>query len=229
MKYPLSKIFSSTKSSDSWIGTFFLNPLSYPLVYFFANFTNIRPEPINSLSLLTGLSAGYFYFKGTPESLAIGAFLVVASYTLDAVDGKIARLKNQVTLFGTRLEAVRDKAVHLSCFFGLIIGQYNLTQNLSILLLSSIYVALLVLNSFLSYNYLRKKTTISASGALASIRLLENIKPIKVVKLSIYPYPSITEVLFVLFLGTPILGLYLSIVIAITLQVYLIHRTVKLS
>lgn len=215
------EILKSTKPSDSWVGTFLINPLSYPIVYFLANKTTIRPEIINLSSLIVGLTAAFFYLKSTHINLIIASGLVVISYTLDATDGKLARLKNQVTIFGTVLEAVRDKLVHLSCFFALTIGQFTRTNDTRVLYLSTAYLILLTLNSLVSFIFLRKRGY-AFFGALASIRALEIMPKVNFADKSLYPSPSITEALFVLFIGTPFLGIIPSFWIAILIQIYLI-------
>jgi phosphatidylglycerophosphate synthase len=219
--YSYQQILKSTKPSDSWIGTFLINPLSYPLVYFLANKTTLRPEIINLSSLIVGISAAFFFLKGAPGDLLMASSLVILSYTLDGTDGKLARLKNQVTGFGTALEAIRDKIVHLSCFFALTIGQFTLTHDFRIFHLSAAYLLLLIINSLVSFISLRKKGY-PFFGALASIRALEVLPKINFAGKSLYPSPSITEALFILFIGTPFLGLIPSLVLATSIQLYMI-------
>lgn len=219
--YTYQQVLRSTKSSDSWIGTFLINPLSYPLVYFLANKTSLRPEIINISSLIVGLSAAFFFLKGTSESLFLAAGLIILSYTLDGTDGKLARLKNQVTRFGTALEAVRDKIVHLSCFFALTIGQFIQNPDIRIYYLSILYLLLLATNSLVSFIILRKHSY-NFFGSLASIRALEIMPKINFAGKSLYPSPSITEALFILFVGTPFLGLVPSLILAVTIQIYMI-------
>lgn len=219
--YSFRDILNSTKPSDSWIGTFLINPLSYPLVFLLANKTALRPEIINLSSLIVGLSAAFFYLQGTQNQLILAASLVLISYTLDATDGKLARLKNQVTIFGTALEAVRDKLVHLSCFFALTIGQIINTQDVRIIYLSILYLILLFINSLVSFVFLRRQRY-AFFGAMASIRALEIMPKISFAGKDLYPSPSITEALFVLFVGTPFLGIIPSLGIAIIIQIYMI-------
>lgn len=219
--YSYQDVAKSTKSSDSWIGTFFINPLSYPIVYFLANQTSIRPELVNLSSLFIGTIAAYFYFRGSTHDLLIATFFFIFSYVLDSVDGKLARLKNQVTTFGATLEAFRDKIVHLSCFFGLIIGQFRITEDNRIIALASVYLILLILNSVISF-YLLKKNHVSAPNALASIRALGSLTPIKLGHRKLYPSPSITEVLFLLFLGTLFFEILTALLLAIFTQIYII-------
>ena len=219
--YTYRQIIDSTKPSDSWIGTFLINPLSYPLVYFLANKTGFRPEIVNITSLIVGLSAAFFFLKGDPNSLFFAAGLIILSYTLDGTDGKLARLKNQVTRFGTALEAVRDKIVHLSCFFALTLGQFIQNPDIRIYYLSILYLLFLATNSLVSFIILRKRHY-NFFGALASIRALEIMPKINFAGKKLYPSPSITEALFILFIGTPFLGLLPSIILAISIQIYMI-------
>ncbi|MBC8337572.1 MAG: CDP-alcohol phosphatidyltransferase family protein [Rhodospirillales bacterium] len=51
-----------------------------------------------------------------------GALMLVFSYVLDSCDGEIARLKNQCSEFGKRLDSFADWIVHVTFFAGLGVG-----------------------------------------------------------------------------------------------------------
>lgn len=71
---------------------------------------------VTTASLLTGLTACWYFTLGTWGDSLIGAGLFVICYILDNCDGEVARARNQCSRFGEKYDTFVDWVVH-SLFF----------------------------------------------------------------------------------------------------------------
>lgn len=71
---------------------------------------------VTTASLLSGLTACWYFTLGTWVDSLIGAGLFVICYILDNCDGEIARARNQCSRFGEKYDTFVDWIVH-SAFF----------------------------------------------------------------------------------------------------------------
>ncbi|MGW1127904.1 CDP-alcohol phosphatidyltransferase family protein [Streptomyces sp. NPDC002526] len=94
-----------------------------------AKFRFITPNRVTWSALFVGLGSAYFFLKGDTASLVIGAALYHLSFILDCIDGKLARLKGNGTVFGGWLDYVFDRIRVLFCALALMGGQYLRTHN----------------------------------------------------------------------------------------------------
>ncbi|MEU8346608.1 CDP-alcohol phosphatidyltransferase family protein [Spirillospora sp. NPDC048832] len=117
------------KARDAWWTVLLVDPLASRLVKFTANRTRITPNQLTVGALILGLAAGACFAAATPLYLAIGALLYHLSFTLDCMDGKIARLKGTGSVFGAWLDYIFDRIRVLACAITLMAGQYHHTGN----------------------------------------------------------------------------------------------------
>jgi hypothetical protein len=68
------------------------------------------------------------FFQGTPAFLIAGALLFHLSFTFDCIDGKLARLKGNGTMFGMWLDYMLDRARVALCSLTLMTGQFLKTN-----------------------------------------------------------------------------------------------------
>ncbi|MFC5180127.1 CDP-alcohol phosphatidyltransferase family protein [Actinomadura harenae] len=108
-----------------------VDPLASRLVKFTANKTNITPNQLTVGALILGLGAGGLFAVGTWPMLLIGALLYHLSFTLDCMDGKIARLKGTGSIFGAWLDYIFDRVRVLACAIALMGGAYARTGNVA--------------------------------------------------------------------------------------------------
>jgi phosphatidylglycerophosphate synthase len=71
---------------------------------------------VTTASLVTGLSACWYFVLGTWVDSLIGAGLFLVCYVLDNCDGEVARARNQSSRFGHAYDTFVDWVVH-SLFF----------------------------------------------------------------------------------------------------------------
>ncbi|WP_030168859.1 CDP-alcohol phosphatidyltransferase family protein [Spirillospora albida] len=119
------------KARDAWWTVLLVDPLASRLVRFTANRTRITPNQLTVGALILGLAAGACFAVASWPWLLLGALLYHLSFTLDCMDGKIARLKGTGSVFGAWLDYIFDRVRVLACSIALMGGQYIATDNVA--------------------------------------------------------------------------------------------------
>ena len=117
------------KPRDSWWTVWLVDPLASRLVKVTANRTNITPNQLTVAALILGLLSAACFFLADWYWLLAGALLFHLSFVLDCMDGKIARLKGNGSVFGSWLDYVFDRIRVLLCGIALMGGQFAITGN----------------------------------------------------------------------------------------------------
>jgi phosphatidylglycerophosphate synthase len=115
------------KWKDAWWTVLLVDPVVAPAVAFIANRTPITPNAITVTSLLLGLACAGAFWLHTWTWLLIGALLYHLSFTLDCMDGKVARLKGNGSAIGGLLDYIFDRIRVLVVTLGLFGGQFHAT------------------------------------------------------------------------------------------------------
>jgi phosphatidylglycerophosphate synthase len=119
------------KARDAWWTVILVDPLASRLVRVTANRTRITPNQLTVGALVLGLFAGACFAVASWPFLLLGALLYHLSFTLDCMDGKIARLKGTGSVFGAWLDYIFDRVRVLACAIALMAGQYAVTGNVA--------------------------------------------------------------------------------------------------
>ena len=119
------------KARDAWWTVLLVDPLASRLVRFTANRTRVTPNQLTVGALILGLAAGACFAVASWPWLLAGALLYHLSFTLDCMDGKIARLKGTGSVFGAWLDYIFDRVRVLACAIALMAGQYAATGNVA--------------------------------------------------------------------------------------------------
>ncbi|MFJ6539282.1 CDP-alcohol phosphatidyltransferase family protein [Streptomyces sp. NPDC091385] len=122
------------KKRDAWWTVFLVDPLATRLLMVLARFRFITPNGVTWAALFAGLASAGFFYRGDTTSLVIGALLYHFSFVLDCIDGKLARLKGNGSVFGGWLDYVFDRVRVLACALALMGGQYLRTDDARFLL-----------------------------------------------------------------------------------------------
>ncbi|MDQ0993629.1 CDP-alcohol phosphatidyltransferase family protein [Streptomyces sp. V3I7] len=122
------------KKRDAWWTVFLVDPLATRLLIVVARFKFITPNGVTWGALFVGLASAGLFLKGDRESLLIGALLYHLSFVLDCIDGKLARLKGNGSVFGGWLDYVFDRIRVLFCALALMGGQFLRTGDARYLL-----------------------------------------------------------------------------------------------
>ncbi|KOX14584.1 CDP-alcohol phosphatidyltransferase family protein [Nocardiopsis sp. NRRL B-16309] len=134
------------KPRDAWWTVFLVDPLAGRLVVWTANRTNLTPNQLTLGAGVLGLaSAVCFALPGwqVPASwawLVLGGLLFHLSFVLDCMDGKIARLKGNGTVFGGWVDFVFDRIRFFGCLMALLVGQWAATGNVAYLVVAPVVV-----------------------------------------------------------------------------------------
>ncbi|MFD5078677.1 CDP-alcohol phosphatidyltransferase family protein [Streptomyces sp. NPDC058371] len=113
------------KKRDAWWTVLLVDPVATPLVRQVALRTRITPNQITWGAFLLGLVSAVCFAFGDWRWLIAGAVVYHLSFILDCVDGKVARLTGQGSVFGAWLDFVFDRIRVLVCGVALMAGQYE--------------------------------------------------------------------------------------------------------
>ncbi len=86
--------------------------------------TRLTPNLITLLGVSIGLSGATLLAHPGYGAQLLGALLFLFCVIVDGVDGEVARLKLQETVFGHYLDIITDNLVHAAVFVGIAYGQY---------------------------------------------------------------------------------------------------------
>jgi phosphatidylglycerophosphate synthase len=140
---PLREVRALTqKKRDAWWTVLLVDPVATPLVRLTARWTRITPNQITWGALLLGLVSAGFFALGDWQWLIAGAVVYHLSFVLDCMDGKVARLTGQGSVFGAWLDYIFDRIRVMACAVALMAGQYHRTGDI-------VYVWLAVVVVFL--------------------------------------------------------------------------------
>ena len=112
---------SAVKASDSPFTTYLVSPYSRYIVRFAAR-SGLTPNAVSLVAFAVGLAAAASFALGNRAGLVAGALLLQASFTLDCVDGQLARYTRTSTSFGGWLDLVFDRTKEYVVYAGLAIG-----------------------------------------------------------------------------------------------------------
>lgn len=201
-------IFLGTNHKNDNISKLIAEPVALPLAYLFLQRPRITPNIITMISLLLGMLSAAFIWRGLVIHSAVFYYL---TYALDFVDGKIARIKGDLSAFGMKLDYRVDRAVFLMLAISYI-GMFGHNRLVKELLMFTIYVALftyLDIIYFTSYIYKHMITR----------QIPELSEPTRQTRLNIFsPWrniscwnPTSLTTLPLVFILAPITGRYLEI------------------
>ncbi|MFD7296142.1 CDP-alcohol phosphatidyltransferase family protein [Streptomyces sp. NPDC059897] len=118
------------KKRDAWWTVLLVDPIATPLVRVTARWTRITPNQITWGALILGLGAAGCFAMGDWRWLIAGALIYHLSFVLDCMDGKVARLTGQGSVFGAWLDYIFDRVRVMACAVALMGGQFQRTGDL---------------------------------------------------------------------------------------------------
>ncbi|MFI1732921.1 CDP-alcohol phosphatidyltransferase family protein [Streptomyces acidicola] len=117
------------KKRDAWWTVLLVDPVATPLVRLTATYTRITPNQLTWGAFLLGLASAVCFAFGDWRWLVAGAVVYHLSFVLDCMDGKVARLTGQGSVFGAWLDFVFDRIRVAVCGVALMAGQYQRTDD----------------------------------------------------------------------------------------------------
>jgi hypothetical protein len=112
---------AAVKGSDGFFTTFFVSPYSKYIARWAAH-RGLTPNQVTLVSLAVGLLAAAAFATGERGGLVAGAILLQAAFTLDCVDGQLARYTRTFSKLGAWLDSIFDRGKEYLVFTGLAIG-----------------------------------------------------------------------------------------------------------
>ena len=116
-----ARLDAAVKPDDGFFGTFFVSPYSKHLARA-AGRAGLTPNQVTVTSMLLGAVAAALYAGGTRTSLVLGSLVAHAAFTLDCVDGQLARWSGAFSALGAYLDAVFDRVKEYLLYAGLAVG-----------------------------------------------------------------------------------------------------------
>jgi len=87
--------------------------------------TRISPNALTFVGLLINVVAAFFFGYARAENhvrmFVYAGLVIIAAGLFDMVDGRVARLTNQVSVFGAFFDSVMDRYSDVAIFFGLLV------------------------------------------------------------------------------------------------------------
>jgi CDP-alcohol phosphatidyltransferase-like enzyme len=111
----------AVKSNDGFFTTFLVSPYSRFIARWAAR-RGLTPNQVTTVSLLVGLVAAAAFATGDRWGLVAGAVLLQVSFTLDCVDGQLARYTLTFSSLGAWLDSIFDRTKEYAVYAGLAIG-----------------------------------------------------------------------------------------------------------
>jgi phosphatidylglycerophosphate synthase len=143
------QVHATYKRRDAWWTVLLVDPLASRLLRVIAGASWITPSRLTLAAFLLGLAAAGSFRQATAGWLVLGALLYHASFVVDCMDGKLARLRGTGSVVGSWLDFLLDRVRVIICTVALFGGQYLLTGNPAFLLLAT-GVAFLALFGYLN-------------------------------------------------------------------------------
>ncbi|HSD76280.1 MAG TPA: CDP-alcohol phosphatidyltransferase family protein [Solirubrobacteraceae bacterium] len=115
---------AAVKSSDGFFTTFFVSPYSRHIARFAAR-RGWTPNAMTTLSMVIGTGAAAAFATGGRAGLVAGAVLLQAAFTIDCVDGQLARYTRRFSRFGAWLDSIFDRGKEYVVYAGLALGSMH--------------------------------------------------------------------------------------------------------
>ena len=112
---------AAVKAQDGFFTTFFVSPYSKYIARFAAR-RGWTPNAMTTVSFVIGVASAASFALGTRAGLVLGAVLLHAAFTIDCVDGQLARYTRTFSKLGAWLDSVFDRSKEYIVYAGLAIG-----------------------------------------------------------------------------------------------------------
>lgn len=121
----MDEVRATYKVRDSWWTVLLVDPIAGRLVRRAAAYPWLTPNLLTAAAFLLGLGALGAFLAGTTGWLLAGALLYYSGFVIDCMDGKIARLRGNGSVFGGWLDFFLDRIRVVLCVVALFTGQWR--------------------------------------------------------------------------------------------------------
>jgi len=211
----------------TWWASVFVLPLSNRIALYISNNTGITPNQVTLFSLFLRVATGFSFIQGTKGHLILGALFYYVAYTLDCVDGLIARLTGRTSEFGRYLDHISDLVGDLFILFGLAYGQGILFEPLVLAMMFAHVTEYYI--SFLTSNILKVKTGTSVESINPVFQMINSYRNFFFTRnyKSFLSFPDYEAVVFILFplIGKPMTGIKVGFYLVLAIVLYTIFSS----
>jgi phosphatidylglycerophosphate synthase len=141
---------SAVKANDGFFTTHFVSPYSKYIARWAAR-RGWTPNGVTTLSVAVGFAAAAAFATGERAGMIAGAVLLQLAFTLDCVDGQLARYTRTFTKFGAWLDSIFDRTKEYAVFAGLAIGASQAGDDVWVL--AGAALALQVMRHSIDFSY----------------------------------------------------------------------------
>jgi hypothetical protein len=146
------RLTAAVKAEDGWFTTHLVSPYSRYLARWAAR-RGLTPDQVTVASLAVGVGAAVSFATGDRAGMIVGALLLQAAFTLDCVDGQLARYAGSGTPFGGWLDAMFDRLKEFLVYAGLALGAVRVEGDLAIWNLAAAALILQVVRHHVDLGY----------------------------------------------------------------------------
>ncbi len=147
---------SAVKGADGFFTTFFVSPYSKYIARA-ASRRGITPNQVTVFSLLLGVVAAAAFAGGSKAGLILGAIVLQAAFTMDCVDGQLARYTHNFSKLGGWLDSIFDRTKEYLVFAGLAIGAVRTGSGRDVWLLAAAALGAQTVRHLLDFAYAAAK------------------------------------------------------------------------
>jgi phosphatidylglycerophosphate synthase len=159
------RLDGAVKADDGLFTTFLVSPYSRYWARWAAR-RGLRPDQVTVVSMVVGLGAAGAFAAGERWFAVIGAVLLQLAFTLDCVDGQLARYSRRSTPWGAWLDATFDRAKEYAVYAGLAIGGIRAGADDGLWLLAAAAMALQTVRHTIDFGYAAQQTEELAAAAI---------------------------------------------------------------
>jgi hypothetical protein len=116
-----TRLAAAVKVDDGFFATYCVSSYSPYLVRGAARL-RLTPNLVTSASLVVAVGAAVSFGVGSRIALVLGAVLLQLSFTLDVVDGQLARYTGTSSAFGVWFDSLADRVKEYAVYGGLAVG-----------------------------------------------------------------------------------------------------------
>jgi phosphatidylglycerophosphate synthase len=138
----MAEVQATYKPRDAWWTVLLVDPLAGRLVRLVSPYRWVTPNWLTVAAFALGLGSAACFLQGVRGWLITGALIYHLSFVVDCMDGKIARLRQTGSIFGSWLDFIGDRVRVMLCAMALMGGQYLVTGRAVYLVLATVIVAL---------------------------------------------------------------------------------------
>lgn len=138
-----------------------IDRLAVRITWFVVNYTSLSPNHITMAHFSLKIVAALLFYLGSGIHLILGGLTYFISITLDDVDGKVARVRNQESLAGKYYDFICDAIGDFLCVAALVYNCYLISGRKDFWMITGMTIPFLYL--FISYESILSRESESAT------------------------------------------------------------------